>query len=249
MVLLATKRQWHNAGVAMKGDIKDGPAAARKGARSKPAASVRKGAYATFQDALMSGRIAPGELVSQRELVNLLGVSLGALRELLPRLESEGLLEVIPQRGIQVTAVDMRMIRDAYQMRMAIEREAVISAVESLPRADVATQLALHEDILARARAESTPELLAHAQEVDAGMHECLINATRNTQLIRTYEVIAVRVRLINIDRMRLTPETLPDALGDHVELLEAIGRRDRSAAVAAIERHITAARSRAVSF
>lgn len=235
----------------MKGDIQDRPQTARKSARSRPAASVRKGAYATFQDALMSGSISPGQLVSQRELVSLLGVSLGALRELLPRLESEGLLEVIPQRGIQVTAVDMRMIREAYQMRMAIEREAVISAVEGqgLHSAEVDAQLRLHQDILVRAGAQTTPELLAQAQDIDAGMHEWLINATRNTQLIRTYDVIAVRVRLINIDRMRLTPETLPDALGDHVKLLEAISRRDRPAAVAAIERHITAARSRAVSF
>ncbi|MEO1103838.1 MAG: GntR family transcriptional regulator [Pseudomonadota bacterium] len=233
----------------MKGDTKDRPRTALKGARLKGVASVRKSAYTAFQDALMSGSISPGQLVSQRELVGLLGVSLGALRELLPRLESEGLLEVIPQRGIQVTAVDMRMIRDAYQMRMAIEREAVISAVENVAGAGINEQLALHRDILARARAENTAETLHRAQEIDAGMHEFLINATGNTQLIRTYEVIAVRVRLIYIDRMRLTPETLPDALGDHVELLEAIGQRDRPAAVAAIERHITAARSRAVSF
>src|SRR5690554_4515722 len=91
-----------------------------------PGRSVKQVAYDRFREALFAGHLRSGQLVSQKELVTLLGLSIGALRELLPRLQSEGLLNVLPQRGIQITLIDLPMIRDAFQMRMALEREAVL---------------------------------------------------------------------------------------------------------------------------
>lgn len=219
------------------------------GMRSHHDGSVRSSAYERFQTSLLSGRIRPGELISQRELVGMLDVSLGALRELLPRLEAEGLLSVIPQRGIQITAVDMRMIRNAYQMRMALEREAVISAIDMIPDAALKEQIAIHREILARAEHQVGSNDLNEAQDIDSGMHTFLVAATGNDQLIRGYQIIAIRVRLINLDRMRLTPEVLPQAFGDHLRILDAILRRNRADAVSAMEHHILQARNRAVSF
>lgn len=217
--------------------------------RATASTDSRSSAYDRFQDRLLSGAIRPGQLVSQRELVALLGISLGALRELLPRLATEGLLTVVPQRGIQITSVDIRMIRNAYQMRMALEREAVIAAVEALSDDIVSSQLHIHTDILDRARIQMSDGLLREAQDIDAGMHRVLIEATGNDQLIHAYEIIGIRVRLINIDRIRITPLVMPQALGDHIRILEAIRRRDRCAAVAAMESHIREARKRAVEF
>ena len=222
--------------------VSDGPRAHHDG-------SVRSSAYERFQTNLLSGRIRPGQLISQRELVNMLDVSLGALRELLPRLEAEGLLSVIPQRGIQITTVDIRMIRNAYQMRMALEREAVISAIDMIPDDRLLEQIAMHRDILARAEQTVGDALLGEAQEIDSGMHNFLVAATGNDQLIRGYEIIGIRVRLINIDRIRLSPKVLPQAFGDHLRILDAILRRNRADAVSAMEHHVLEARNRAVAF
>ncbi len=213
-----------------------------------PPGSVRQGAYERFHMSLITGRIRPGQMLSQRELVEMLDVSLGALRELLPKLEAEGLLSVRPQRGILVTSIDLKMIRNAYQLRMALEREAVIAAVgDTGNEAEIGRQIALHEDILSRARSDASPKLLDEAQLIDSGMHALLVEGTRNDLLIQAYAINTIRVRLINIDRQRLTPAVLPDAFGDHLILLEAIRERRRDAAIAAIETHIGKARARAV--
>ena len=76
-----------------------------------------------------------------------------------------------------------------------------------------------------------------------------LVEATRNDLLIQAYDINSIRVRLINIDRMRLTPAVLPRAFADHLDLLRAIRARNEADAVAAIERHIREARNRAVAF
>jgi DNA-binding GntR family transcriptional regulator len=210
-------------------------------------APVKQAAYDRFREALFDGRLRPGQFVSQRELVVLLGLSIGALRELLPRLQAEGLLRVMPQRGIQVTQIDLPMIRDAFQFRMAVEREAVLFAVERMPEDRIAEQMRLHEDtIAAAANAVGDRTFFEAAQKIDDGFHMQLVRDTGNDLLFQAYAVNAIRIRLIRLDRISLSPAVLPTAFADHLAIIRAIGRRDASAAVATLEQHIRNARDRA---
>ena len=67
-----------------------------------PSSSLRAQAYESFQQQIVAANIRPGQFISQRELMQLLGMPLGAVRELIPRLEAEGLLRTVPQRGLQI---------------------------------------------------------------------------------------------------------------------------------------------------
>ncbi|GLQ55422.1 GntR family transcriptional regulator [Devosia nitrariae] len=209
----------------------------------------RQTAYRRFQDLLLSGDIRPGQSLSQRELMAKLGISLGALRELLARWEAEGLLAVMPQRGIQITTVDLRMIRESYQLRIAYEREATIYAVEHLSDDQLNAQRLLHTDILERANQGITGQLLDEAQRIDSGFHDFLIAATGNETMIQAYSINSIRVRMIHLDRIKLNPVVLAPALEDHLEIIDGILARDRERAVVAIERHLYNARQRAVAF
>lgn len=212
---------------------------------------VTETAYETFQAALLDGRLRPGQLVSQRDLVDMLHLSVGALRELLPRLKAEGLVLVFPQRGIQVPAIDLPMIRDAFQMRAALEREAVLHAVRSMPDADLHEQRRLHEGALAQVAASpaipADDPVFAHGQDIDSGFHTGLMAATRNALLINAHHINSIRIRLIKLDRIRLGPNTLPSAFSDHLAVIDAILSRDPIAAMRAMDRHIANARDRAM--
>lgn len=211
-------------------------------------ASVKKAAYERFQQELLAGRLRPGQVVSQRELVVTLGLSIGALRELLPRLEAEGLLTVMPQRGIQITTIDLPMIRDAYQMRMAFEREAVLFAVDRMQDEMIEAQKRLHLEILDRLEQDRSAAFFEESQVVDSSFHELLIGFTENELLIQAYDVNSIRVRLIKLDRITLSATTLPAAFGDHLAIIDAILERDRWKAAAAMETHIRNARERALA-
>lgn len=213
------------------------------------APSGKQAAYDGFQNALMSGRLRPGQVVSQREMTGMLGVSVGALRELLPRLESEGLLTVMPQRGIQITAISLPMIHDAFQLRAAFEREATMSAVRTLPDTVLAGQRALHVDTMKRIETDATAEVLAEGQEIDSGFHRLLIENTGNELLVNAYNVNTIRIRLINLDRIMLNSDVLPAAFSDHLAIIDAILARNAGASVAAMDAHIHNARRRAVAF
>ena len=209
--------------------------------------SVKQAAYERFRQALFDGRLRPGQFVSQRELVALLGLSIGALRELLPRLQFEGLLNVMPQRGIQITQIDLPMIRQAFQMRIALEREAVLTAVRKLADTVLDEQEALHRAIVEEVRSNPSPGLFERGQQVDDGFHNLLIAGTQNDLLIQAYAVNAIRIRLIKLDRISLSATVLPAAFSDHLTIIAAIRSRDPHAATDAMDRHIMNARERAL--
>ncbi len=58
-------------------------------------------------------------------MVAITGLPLGAIRELVPRLEAEGLIRTAPQRGMQVPQVDINLVRNAFQFRLFLEEAAV----------------------------------------------------------------------------------------------------------------------------
>ena len=96
---------------------------------------LRDRAYESFTARILRREIRPGQFVSQRELAEMTGFPLGAIRELVPRLETEGLIVTIPQRGMQVAHVDLGLIRNAFQFRLFLEREAVQVYAEAEPHA------------------------------------------------------------------------------------------------------------------
>ena len=49
---------------------------------------------------------------------------MGSIRELVPRLEAEGLIRTVPQRGMQVPQVDLSLVRNAFQFRSFLEVSA-----------------------------------------------------------------------------------------------------------------------------
>lgn len=210
-------------------------------------ASVKSAAYERFRQALFDGRLRPGQFVSQRELVALLGLSIGALRELLPRLELEGLLRVMPQRGIQITQIDLPMIRQAFQMRMAIEREAVLTATRKLDDSVLDEQEALHRAIVEEVKVNPNASLFERGQQVDDGFHQLLIASMQNDLLTQAYAVNAIRIRLIKLDRVTLSAAVLPAAFADHLAIISAIRSRDAHAAMDAMDRHMMNARERAL--
>ena len=54
--------------------------------------SLRQIAYDRIEELLNWGQVRPGQIISQRELMEMAGVTLGSVREAVPRFEAEGLL-------------------------------------------------------------------------------------------------------------------------------------------------------------
>ena len=210
------------------------------------ATSLRARAYESFRQQILEANIRPGQFISQRELVQLLDMPLGAVRELIPRLEAEGLLRTVPQRGLQIAHVDLALIHNAFQLRLLLEREAAARFCASVSDADLDAIERAHRRIVDRARkGPIDAALLTDAQTVDWGLHDLMIDALGNALISETYRVNSLRVRLIRLERAMLSEDALLPAMEEHLWFIEALKHRDEAQVVRRLSHHIESAHRR----
>ncbi|HEY8860790.1 MAG TPA: GntR family transcriptional regulator, partial [Candidatus Limnocylindria bacterium] len=103
-----------------------------------------------LRDAILSGELRPGERLRQEELADRLRVSRIPLRDALRRLEAEGLVQIGPRRGAQVSSLDRAGVLEIYEIRSALEPELMRRAVAALQPADVKRLVDMSEQMDAR---------------------------------------------------------------------------------------------------
>jgi DNA-binding GntR family transcriptional regulator len=140
---------------------------------------LREQAYEGYTRSLLTREIAAGQFITQRQLVEITGFPLGAIRELVPRLEAEGLIRTAPHRGMQVPQVDLNRVRNAFQLRLFLEEPAVRLYAGDADAAEVASLREAHERILARHEAGDEATLMQDAEAVDLKLHEAIVEPTR----------------------------------------------------------------------
>jgi len=208
----------------------------------------RDQAYDAFTKYLLDRKLMPGQFVSQRELSELTGLPLGAIREMIPRLEAEGLLKAFAQRGLQIVHIDLRMVREAFQLREIIETAAIQAFARNGSVAALEEQRRAH-DVLLRALEQNSPELLSEAQAVDWAFHDFFVNAMDNELVQNVHRVNSIRIRMIMQDRIGLSPDRVPYVLDQHHRIIDALEARDAAAATQAMLAHLASSKQRALNW
>lgn len=99
-------------------------------AASNEALSLSEKAYRLLESELVTLRLWPGQLVSEKELVSQLGIGRTPVREAIQRLSSEGLFEVMPRKGLLVTPLRRSDLGRIIEARRVLERLLVVKAAE-----------------------------------------------------------------------------------------------------------------------
>ena len=202
---------------------------------------LREKAYARFKQRLFDGDLKPGQFVSQRELCAVVDMKIGPVRDALKQLQAEALVKVIPQRGIQIADVNVKLLCDAFELRVTLELHAVRRYAET---GDVTALDAVEERmgaIAARARRRFTAELGRDFIRADLAMHQSLIANLGNALIAETYRVNADRILLMQLTN-RLDSGRLLSAIEEHMTVIAALRRRDTDGAAAALAAHLEAA-------
>jgi len=219
------------------------------GSKSPKTDSLRVQAYERFREQVLASRLRPGQFISQQELTLLLGMPLGAVREMIPRLEAARLIVTVPKRGLQITHVDLKLIRNAFHVRTVIEREAVSHFVRSASDAELAGIALEHEQMLARAGKTGGDDTLDQdALAVDWGLHHRMVDAMDNEILSDVYRVNSLHIKLIRIDSELARPMRVVPAMQEHLLFIKAMQKRDEKAAVELMTDHIAASRQRVLA-
>ena len=210
---------------------------------------LREQAYEAFTRQLLDRRLLPGQFVSQRELAAATCMSLASIREMIPRLEAEGLIKAISQRGLQIARIDPSLIQDSFQLREMIELQAVAAFARDAPEAAIGAQCARFEAIQTQAASGITAALLQDAQIADWDLHDAFVAQLGNRIVAELHRVNSIRIRMILGERIGLSAQRLPVALREHGAILQRLAARDEAGAVAALAYHLGSSRRRATHF
>ena len=96
--------------------------------------SLTERAWRALEEEIVTLRIAPGSVVSEAGLSARLGLGRTPVREALQRLANEGLVQILPRRGIIVTDIDVAAQLRLLEVRREIERLLARSAAQRSPR-------------------------------------------------------------------------------------------------------------------
>jgi DNA-binding GntR family transcriptional regulator len=214
--------------------------------------SQREQAYGSFTQHLLAHTLRPGQFVSQRELVELTGLGLSAIRELIPRLETEGLIKTIPKRGMQIAHVDLNLIRDAFEFRLCIETEAIARFTREAPSDQIGKIRAQHQVIIEQCQGPTDTsnipdDFIAQAQAVDWGFHTTIVDALSNRIISDAYRVNMIKIRLIKQEQTQLSLSVLLPTMQEHMRVIDALEARDCDQTAALLRTHIISARNRAL--
>ena len=186
-----------------------------------------------LRHAIVTLELKPGEVLDKGAICARLGVSRFPVSEALARLQTEGLVEILPQRGSLVSRVRIGDVVEYMLIRKALEGEAVRALVARRP-AGVLDRLEANLAEQARAVRKGDRETF---HKYDVEFHDILFTALR-FERIRTI----IESARANLDRARLLildPRRLTVTHAEHKAIADAIATGDADRAAAAMRTHI----------
>ncbi len=202
--------------------------------RTTPPKTLVDGAYGEIKARILTDRFPLGYQALEQEIAGLLGMSRTPVREALIRLEKEGLVDLIPRRGMRVRPVVPVDMREIYEVLTCLESMAAELLARRRPSdAELAP---MSKAIEAMDRALAKDDLDAWA-EADQAFHNCLLRLCGNKRI----ELLAGTVRdqghRARLATLRLRPKPTRSNV-DHRAVLNAIRAGDWQTARATHEAH-----------
>lgn len=178
-------------------------------------------ATASIRDAIADGSLAPGSRIKIGEAASSFGFGIMPIREALRKLEGEGLVQIVPNRGATVREIDRKFLEDIYEVRIALEDMTVqkcfvLLTIEKLDRLEGV--LELHKVALAANDFQATVR-------TSRQMHATLFEFAGNKQAERIFDSVwqiihTLRLQLgyssLRKTHMAVEYTMLIDALREH---------------------------------
>jgi DNA-binding GntR family transcriptional regulator len=178
-----------------------------------------------LRDAIVSGKLGPGEHLKESVIAKQMSVSRIPVREAFRQLEQEGLIVSIPNQGSFVKVFDEKDIREIFTLRGALESlacELVLSNGPLQPE-----DLEHLEKYIERQREAIDAGDFDRLTRLDMDFHEFICKKSDSERLLKTWRSLRTQVQVLFHQRFR-TYDWIPHTVEvDHAAILEALRRGD----------------------
>ena len=183
---------------------------------------LRDVVFNTLRQAILTGELKPGERLMEIHLANKLGVSRTPIREAIRKLELEGLVNIIPNKGAYVTGISDKDVHDIYMIRSMLEGLCVRWATEHITQ----EQLEELDEIILLSEYHMDKGHSDQLTELDGRFHQILYEASKSRSLDHVLSDFHKYVQLARRTSVK-TEERAIKSIGEHNEILNAIKAKD----------------------
>lgn len=190
--------------------------------------------YRVIRENIVNLTLKPGSTISENELATALQVSRTPVRETIIELSRLDLVEVFPQKGSQITRINIKHADEAIFLRNVLERAVVRMVCEIADEAEI-KQLTDNVDLYEFYLNKGQLDKLIN---VDNDFHALLFSIAHKEKihkLIRNFAVHSDRTRYLQLQSSREG-----HVLNDHRKIVQAIQERSPDKAEQAIEEHLS---------
>jgi DNA-binding GntR family transcriptional regulator len=197
--------------------------------------TARDYAFRTLRKNIVMLKLAPGSMVSEKELAVEMGISRTPTREALIELSKSQIVDIFPQKGSYISKIDYALVDEARFMRLVLEK-AVIEQVCELATEEDLSELE-HNISLQQFYVDS--DATGKFFQMDNDFHEQLFVIANKMQVYHLMDSM-----MIHFDRVRMmrlhTDKEVKELLDDHKEIVAAIRKRDKEEASELMTRHLS---------
>jgi DNA-binding GntR family transcriptional regulator len=203
--------------------------------------SLTERAYQQLREDLLTCRLAPGDKINIKDIADRLEFSLGAVREALSRLTSEGFVIADNSRGFRVTPISIEELTDLVAVRTEIEGQCLRRAI-ACGGLDWESAIVSSAHRLARTpvNVEGQSRLNDDYAKAHSAFHAALVSACDSPWLLRMRNWLyaqSERYRYLTVPLARRER----DIGEEHRQQVEAALARDADRAVFLLEAHLSA--------
>ncbi|SER41397.1 transcriptional regulator, GntR family [Lentzea xinjiangensis] len=191
-----------------------------------PPASRTDFVLESIKEAILNGKLKPGQALVETDLAAALAVSKTPVREALKTLAGSGLVVMSPYRGAAVRTVDAELARSVYDVRLLLEPEALRRSV----------RLGASFDEAASAL-EDVPDL-ARRSLANRRFHRALYAGCDNPLLVEVLDGLSDQAALITVAGWGIHP-SWDDEAAEHRAILAAAVRGSAELAAELLHRHV----------
>jgi len=198
-----------------------------------PRQSISEDLILYIKQQIASGQLNPGDRIVETKLAQELGISQTPVREAIRRLQGEGIITVVPNKGPMVCTLDKKDVFEIYSIRSMLEGLAIRLAVQNASDEEIEEIERFYNKMKDKLLDESVEYLIDDSLHI----HETIMILSRHSRLIATYQSISFQILLVN--RMLGTKKTKQNEVLQHGELIEALKRREPDEAELIMRKHI----------
>jgi len=203
-------------------------------------ASLVDQAYLRLRNEILTCILAPGQVVSERELAQRYEVSKTPIREALTRVCHDGLVQRLSGRGYIIAPITIQYIRDLFDLRLVLE----LAAAERAARNAAPTQIAALQEMSAISYCLEDPASHAAFLRTNRDFHLALAAAADNRRLVELLEGLLIEMDRLFYLGLRLRDSSM-EMRREHQELVAALAAGDTAGVREVLARQINASRDR----